>query len=124
MSKPSLIGFVSGWAYDQPTIQPIDPTLVVPKGLALYAYLPDKRDEPKPETTLQVGDKVKIVAVVSYEPGWNEVWVQAMDDYVGDGEVYTVAGVRDGSGVELMYSDGSPLDPAWWWPPSSLQKVS
>lgn len=64
MSKPSLIGYVSGWAFDQPIIQPIDPTLVMPKGLALYAYLPDQRDEQKPEPNLQVGDKVKIVEAV------------------------------------------------------------
>lgn len=124
MSKPALIGYVSGWAFDQPVIQPIDPTLVMPKGLALYAYLPNQEDKPKPETHLQVGDKVKIVAAVSHEPGWNEVWVQSMDDYVGDGEVYTVARVRDGQGIELMCSDGSPLDHGWWWPPASLQKVS
>lgn len=50
MNKPSLIGYVSGWAYGQPIIQPIDPTLVMPKGLALYAYLPNQGGEPKPET--------------------------------------------------------------------------
>lgn len=124
MTEPSLIGYVSGWAFDQPIIQPIDPKLVMPKGLALYAHLPDKRDEQKPETTLQVGDKVKIVEAVFFEPCWNNAWVTDMDDYVDDGEVYTVARVEAGKGVQLLYSDGTQRHNYWWWPPASLQKVS
>lgn len=43
----------------------------------------------------KVGDKVKVVKIVTSESGWNNSWTGCMGESVNNGKIYTVKRVND-----------------------------
>jgi hypothetical protein len=49
----------------------------------------------------KVGDLVRVVKEVTEQPGWDNVWTQAMSATVGDGEIYPVVWESSSMGIQL-----------------------
>lgn len=57
------------------------------------------------ECGIKVGDKVEIIrSAKSFEDGWDNDWVEEMDQYVGG--IFEVTSEDDGTGFYLQSPDG------------------
>ena len=68
----------------------------------------------------KIGDRIKVVKKVEEEEGWDDLWVDYMDGYIGkEGEINNILGKRIYIRVEAH--------PLYWtdynFPPSSLELV-
>ena len=61
------------------------------------------------------GEKVYIAQRIVSEPGWDNMWVDAMNLFVNDGKQYIVENVNS-KGIRLS-------DTSYSWPPSSLRRI-
>ena len=64
------------------------------------------------------GDTVRIYRTQKeYDAGWDNCWVEEMDEHVNDGRLYTVRQVEGDSGIRLNEINGI------CWPWRSLEKI-
>ena len=65
----------------------------------------DKKDKNKEENKMiTIGDKVKVVRKVKKENGWDNSWVQNMDEFIGKSGV--VESIEDW-GVNINFTDNA-----------------
>jgi len=68
----------------------------------------------------KVGDKVRVVKIITEQPGWNNRWCGSMYAVVNNGKIYTINDINS-TGI---YFDKADYGYGYGWPSDSLELAS